>query len=363
MADYYETLGVTKGSSADEIKKAYRKLARKYHPDVNPNDKQAEDQFKKISEAYAVLGDAEKKKQYDQIGHDAFTNGGHGYDFSNADYDDIRSTFGGFNIEDIFGDIFGGRQSRRSGPLKGDDIYYTVKIPFQDVIKGNEYELAINHSANCKDCGGKGGESTVCPTCRGTGRVSAKSGFTGFPTPCPTCGGEGRKITNKCGTCKGSGSTNVKERIKVKIPTGVDNESKIRIPGKGNAGINGGPQGDLFIITNVEEHPVYKRQGHNLYIDVPVSVFEASLGDKITVPTPYGAVNLNMPAGTQPDQNFRLKGKGVPRLKGQGMGDLYVVIKVIVPQIAVEEDRDRLKEMMNRYPDDKRKKVLEDGKI
>lgn len=361
--DFYQILGVAKTATEDEIKKAYRKLARKYHPDVNPGDKAAEDKFKEISEAYGVLSDTEKKKQYDSLGHDAFRNGGHGYDFSGANYDDIRNHFSGFDFGDLFGGMGGGSRRARSAARRGEDINYTIQIPFKDAIFGNEYEIALNHTENCSACNGKGGDRAACPTCKGSGQsINNKGGMFSVST-CPTCKGRGEILQNVCSVCKGSGYKNVQEKVKVKIPKGVDKNSKIKIPGKGNAGINGGPSGDVYIITNVQDHEVYERKGDNIYVNIEVSMFEAALGEKINVPTPYGTISMNIPAGTQPGQTFRVKNKGVPHLKGNAVGDLYVVIKVKVPQIAIESDRNALTEMLHRYSDNERSKLIDKARL
>lgn len=366
--DYYEILGLTKGASDDEIKKAYRKMARKYHPDVNPGDSAAEEKFKEISEAYGVLSDSEKKQQYDSLGHDAFKNGGHGYDFSGSNFEDIRDHFGGFDIGDIFGDIFGGggggRTRRSTAPRKGDDINYTIQIPFKDAVFGNEYELAINHTESCAPCGGKGGDKATCTTCGGSGQsMNQQRGMFGV-SPCPTCKGTGEITKNICSVCRGSGYSNKQEKIKVKIPKGVSKDSKIRVPGKGNAGKNGGPQGDLYIITNVADHEVFERKGDNIYVDVDVDMFEASLGEKISVPTPYGTINMSIPAGTQPGQKFRIKNKGVPALgKKDITGDLYVVIRINIPAVALEDDRASLKEMQKKYMTGERDKLIEKARL
>ncbi|MGE4318120.1 MAG: molecular chaperone DnaJ [Deferribacterales bacterium] len=366
--DYYSILGVAKTATEDEIKKAYRKLARKYHPDVNPGDKSAEDKFKEISEAYGVLSDAEKRKQYDSLGHDAFKSGGHGYDFSGANFDDIKNHFSGFNMNDIFGDMFGGgfgggSRRNRNAPRRGEDINYTIQIPFKDAIFGNEYEITLNHTENCASCGGKGGDKTVCPACQGSGQTMTNRGGMISVSPCPTCKGRGEIHQNVCSVCKGSGYKNVQEKVKVKIPKGVDKNSKIKIPGKGNAGVNGGPQGDVYIITNVKDHEIYERKGNNVYVTVDVDIFEAALGEKINVPTPYGTISMSIPAGTQPGQTFRVKNKGVPSLKGTAIGDLYVVIRVKVPQIAIEKDREALKEMQHRYADNERARLIEKARL
>ncbi len=229
--------GSPKGLQQTRLKKAYRKLARKYHPDVNSGDSEAENKFKEISEAYGVLSDTEKKQQYDSLGHDAFKNGGHGYDFSGSNFEDIKNHFGGFG--DIFGDLFGGgsRGRRSTAPRKGEDIHYTVQVPFKDSIFGNEYELAINHTESCKPCGGKGGDRSTCSACGGSGQsMSNQRGMFGI-SPCSICKGSGEVLQNVCSTCRGSGYSNKQEKIKVKkIPKGVSTNSKIRVPGKGNAG-------------------------------------------------------------------------------------------------------------------------------
>ncbi len=301
--NYYDILGVDKKATDEEIKKAYRSMARKYHPDVNQGDKGAEAKFKEVSEAYAVLSDKEKRDQYDNLGHDAFTHSGQGYDFNNMNYEDMRNfNFGGMSMEDLLGDIFGTRSRRSNRPMKGPDVQYSLSIPFADVIRGNEYELNLSS---------------------GTGQ----------------------------------------ERIKVKIPAGVDNNSKIRIAGKGGPGINNGPKGDLYILPRIPKHSVYEREGSDLYIQMDIDMFEATLGTKIQVPTPYGAVNLSIPAATQEGQKFRLKGKGVPSLKGNVKGDLYVVARIRIPEIKDESDKKILTEMMNRYARPDRDAIVRKGTI
>jgi molecular chaperone DnaJ len=366
--DYYEILNVSRDASQDEIKKAYRKLARKYHPDLNPNNKEAEEKFKLISEAYAVLSDPEKRKQYDQLGHEAFTAGGQGYDFSNMDFEDIRNFRShGFDIfGDIFDEFFGGRRGKRSSASSvkdGDDIYYTITIPFKDAIFGNTYEINVSRNIACKKCSGRGGNKTVCPTCQGSGMSNKRTGFISMMSTCPSCGGSGEAFTSVCSECGGRGFITISEKLKIRIPAGVDNNSKVRIPGKGNEGLNGGRTGDLYIITNVTPHRFYKREGNNLYIDVEVDMFEAALGEKITIPTPYGAVNINIPAGTQPNQQFRIRGKGVPKINSDMKGDLFVNIIVKIPQVAIESDRLTLKEMKQRYSIANRRNLLKDGQL
>lgn len=364
--DYYEILGVNKSASADEIKKNYKKLAKKYHPDVNPNDKEAENKFKELSEAYAVLSDQEKRKEYDSVGHEAFTNSGHGYNFQNMNYEDMRNfNFGGASFEDLFGDIFGGgRSRRRSGasgrPMKGEDITYSMRIPFADAVHGSSYEININRTIKCSVCGSTGGKKSTCRTCAGTG-VSGGNGF--FQMQCETCGGTGQEIVDPCKNCRGSGVVSTTERIKVKIPAGVASGSKIRIAGKGNASPNNGPDGDLYIITEVANHSVYERNGNDLSVKIDVDIFEAMLGNKITVPTPYGQVALNLPAGTQNGQKFRLKGKGMPILKKEAKGDLYVVTNLITPKNLPADVTELIKEAMAKTPRPDRQPLLSKGKI
>lgn len=362
---YYDVLGVAKSATQDEIKKAYRSLARKYHPDINKDDKNAESKFKEISEAYAVLSDAEKKSQYDSIGHDAFTSSGRGYDFQNMNYEDMRNfNFGGMSMEDLLGDIFGGGSRRKSSrrPSKGADIQYSMPITFSDVINGNEYEFNLNHTTVCGTCDGKGGERVTCPSCKGTGMSTKSKNMFGMGV-CEQCHGEGTIMKNRCPSCGGRGEVSTSERIKVKIPAGVDNNSKIRIAGKGNAGENGGPSGDLYILPKIAEHPVYKRDGYDLNLEVDIDMFEATLGSKIQVPTPYGAVQLSIPAGTQENQKFRLKGRGIPKLKGSGKGDLYVIIHVVIPEVNDAHDQEVLQEMMKKYAHPDREALLRKGTI
>ena len=333
--DYYEILETTKSATADEIKKNYRKLARKYHPDVNPNSKEAENKFKALSEAYAVLSDPEKRKEYDAIGHDAFTNSGHGYNFRNMNYEDMRSfNFGGTSFEDLFGDIFGNfggsgkRQRSASYNRKGEDITYSIRIPFADAVKGSSYEISINRTVKC-----------------------------------PSCGGKTEKLTASCKTCGASGFVATTERIKVNIPAGVENGSKIRLSGKGNASFGNGPDGDLYIITEVLPHAIYERSGTDLTVHVPIDMFEAALGAKITVPTPYGDVSLNIPPGTQNGQKFRLKDRGMPVLKKDTKGNLYVAANVIIPKVVTEEEKRKLHELMSSSSRPDRNDILIKGRL
>lgn len=334
--DYYEVLGVTRSASGDEIKKAYRKLARKHHPDVNPGDKDAENRFKEISEAYAVLSDEKKKSEYDRFGHAG--PGGAGYDFSNFDFGGFRTggfDVGGFTYEDLFGDLFG--RGRRTGPSRGQDLSYSLKITFEDAYKGVEIPIMFEHSVACERCSGKGSEpgsgTTTCPRCHGTGRERVSQGAFQFAHACPQCNGSGKIIGKPCTKCAGQGNIPRQEKITVRIPAGVDTGSKVRVAGKGNTGAHGGPPGDLFIVLQVQQHRTFKREGADISFDLPVTFTEAAKGTRIQVPLPDGGKTLlTVPPGTQGGQKLRLKDKGFPRLKGRGRGHLYAFVKIKVPK-------------------------------
>jgi molecular chaperone DnaJ len=334
--DYYEVLGVSRGASDDEIKKAYRKLARKHHPDVNPGDKDAENRFKEVSEAYAVLSDGKKKAEYDRFGHAGSS--GAGFDFSDFDFGGFRSggfDVGGFTYEDLFGDLFG--RTRRQGPSRGQDLAYSLKVSFQDAYNGVEVPIMFEHAVSCDRCGGKGSEpgsgTTVCPRCQGTGQERVSQGAFQFAHACSQCNGSGQIIGNPCTGCAGQGSVHTQERINVKIPAGVDTGSKVRVAGKGNAGTRGGRPGDLYITVQVGRHRIFRREDADVSFDLPVSFTEAARGAKIQVPLPDGGKTLlTVPPGTQGGQKLRLKEKGFPRLKGRGRGHLFAVVKITVPK-------------------------------
>ncbi|MBI4594917.1 MAG: molecular chaperone DnaJ [Candidatus Tectomicrobia bacterium] len=338
--DYYEILGLNRNATDKELKKAYRKLARKYHPDVNPGDKGAESKFKEISEAYQVLSDPQKRKKYDQVGHQAFQAdfdpsawsgyGGRGFDI----FEDLKGgKFGGFG--DIFGDIFNrGERQTRGTPHRGADINYSMELSFEDAVKGITTYININRSTACPDCRGTGLSSQgtqVCPDCKGTGRIQSRTPFFPGVQACPRCQGTGRFNTNPCSKCFGQGKISKTEKIAVKIPPGVDSGSRIRVSGKGEAGPNGGPEGDLYITTKVQSHPYFERKGNNIYLELPITISEAILGTKITVPTIDGKTTVTIPQGVQSGQKLRLQGKGVPILAGKGRGDQYITIKIAVP--------------------------------
>lgn len=335
--DYYEVLGVSKGASDDELKKAYRKLAKQYHPDMHPGDKEAEAKFKEASEAYAVLSDADKRRQYDQFGHAAFeggAGGGGGFDFSGMDFSDI---FG-----DIFGDFFGGgaRSRASNGPMRGQNVRTSVRITFEEAAFGCHKEMELVLKEECETCHGSGakpGTSKVtCSKCGGKGRVvmtqQSLFGMMQNVTTCPDCQGTGQIIKEKCTDCHGTGYIARKKHIVVDIPAGIDNGQSVRIREKGEPGINGGPRGDLLVEVRVSAHPIFQRQGYDIYSNAPISFAQAALGGEVIIDTLDGKVSYNVKAGTQTDTRIRLKGKGIPSLRNQNVrGDHYVTLVVQVP--------------------------------
>ena len=345
--DYYEVLGVDKGASDDELKKAYRKLAKQYHPDTNPGDKSAEAKFKEASEAYAILSDPDKRRQYDQFGHSAFDGGGGagGFDFSNFDMGDI---FG-----DFFGDIFGGR-SRRSnnGPMQGANLRTSVRITFEEAVFGTEKELDLNLKDECSQCHGTGAKHgtspETCSKCGGNGQVvytqQSLFGTVRNVQTCPDCRGKGKIIKDKCNDCYGSGYISSRKKIKVGIPAGIDNGQSVRIRGKGEPGINGGPWGDLLVDIDVSRHPIFQRKGFDIYSTAPISYATAALGGDVRISTVDGEVIYTVKAGTQTDTKVRLRDKGVPTLRNKNVrGDHYVTLVVQVPTSLNSEQKELLK--------------------
>jgi molecular chaperone DnaJ len=369
--DYYEILGIKRDAKPEEIKKAYRRLARKYHPDVNPGDKAAEERFKLMSEAHDVLSDPKKRSVYDRFGQysenlaDAAARGAAGpqgggrtppgFDFTGFDWGS-GSTSGaggsGSSFRDIFADLFGGGATRekeppRPQPQRGADIEMPLSVTFEEAIKGLTANITVNRSEQCSRCNGAGdigGPVVVCSTCKGTGQVQRAGGRLRFAQDCPDCGGTGRRRT-PCSLCHGKGVTPKTETVKVRIPAGVETGSRVRIPGKGHGGRMGAQPGDLHIITNVGEHKYFTRKGDNIYVTVPITVPEAALGAKIEVPTVEGKSQLRIPPGTQSGQKFRLRDRGAPSLRNPGAkGHQFVEVQVTLPKMISEETKELLRE-------------------
>lgn len=364
--DYYEILGVRRGASDKEIKQAYRRLARKHHPDVNPNNKAAEAKFKEITEAHEVLSDPAKRQQYDQfgrqpfgVGHEADQRPGAGpggFDFS-------QSNLGGSGgIEDLFSGLFSRRgQEPQTGPSKGEDLHYAIDLDFKDAVRGLSTEISLQRRAPCPSClgtgAGTGGQFSTCPACGGSGQVRGKLGLFGGHQACSRCRGTGKLPSSLCSSCHGEGMVLKAERIAVKIPPGVENGSNVRVQGKGHAGWVSGPPGDLYIATRVRPHPFFERKGDNIYCEVPITVTEAALGAKIEVPTVDGKASMRIPPETSSGQVFRLRGMGVPHLKGSGRGDQFVTVKIVLPQNLDTQSQELFRELGRLHPEDPRRAI------
>ena len=343
--DYYEVLGVDRGASADQIKSAYRKQAVKYHPDKNKGDKSAEDKFKEASEAYHVLSNSERKQNYDNFGHAAFENGGGGrggfgnFDFSNH-FSDI--------FEDFFGEGFGGggRKSRRSNN-RGSDLRYDLSMTLEEAYTGKKQDIKFSTSEKCDTCSGSGSkpghDAGSCSMCGGHGQVRSNQGFFTVQQTCPQCSGSGEMITNPCGSCGGQGKKQTSKRLSVTIPKGVDDGTRIRLAGKGEAGSRGAGNGDLYLFINVYSHELFKRSDENLFFECPISIADAALGTSIEIPTiDGGKAKIKIPSGTQNGKQLRLKGKGMPYMRGSGTGDLYVQVNTEVPVSLNKEQKELL---------------------
>ncbi len=343
--DPYQTLGVARDATADEIKKAYRKLAMKYHPDQNKGDAESEQKFKEISASYDILKDPQKRAAFDQYGSAAFEGGGGGAGFSGAGFGSAFSDI----FEDMFGDFMGGGQ-RRSGPGRGSDMQYTMEISLEDAYNGKEATIKVPINESCDKCSGSGatpgtGEET-CPSCDGAGRMRAQQGFFTIERPCPTCSGAGKIIRDPCNKCSGSGRVRKEKTLKVKIPPGVDTGRRIRLAGEGEAGLRGGPSGDLYVLLAIKPHKFFRRDGANLYGRVPIQMTTAALGGEVEVPTIGGTkTKIKVPTGTQSGQQFRLKGMGMPVLRSEAKGDMYIEVAVETPVNLSSKQKDLLKQL------------------
>ena len=343
----YDTLGVEKGASAAEIKKAYRKLARQYHPDTNQGDKAAEERFKQVQTAYDVLSDDEKRKAYDRFGS---TNGRGqpGPGGANVDFGDFDWSG---DLGDILGGIFGNRAGRRGRPqpVRGADVETEVRLSFEDSLRGAEAKVPVELTVACSECGGTGAQPgtapVICPECNGRGVTAESQGLFALSQPCPRCRGNGTVIEKPCAKCKGSGRERRRRTYTVKIKPGVKDGTKIRLKGKGEVGQNGGPSGDLIVLTRVEASPTYERRGDDLIVQVPISFPTAALGGKVEVPTPEGAVSLKIPAGSEDGKLLRIKGRGAPRLNGKGKGDVLARVRIQVPKRVNKKERQLLEEL------------------
>lgn len=376
--DYYKMLGVARQVKPEQIRKAYRRLARKHHPDLNPGNKAAEEKFKEIQEAYEVLGDEKKRKIYDQYGFyaDNIPPGGYGtaasaeagapgFDFSGFDFSDLGTEAergGGFGaaFRDLFSQFFARRREEepeRQGPTHGSDIEHHMHLGFWDAIRGTQVRITVGRQEACATCSGTGaagGAPVTCAVCGGSGKTTRQAGAMRFALTCPQCGGSGRQ-RRRCAACGGAGHLRRPETFDVRIPPGVDTGSRVRVPGKGNAGVGGGSAGDLFIVTEVEAHPLFERKGDHIYLKVPVTVTEAALGARVEVPTVDGPTTIKIPPGTQSGQKLRLRGKGTPSLRANVRGDQFVEVQVVVPRVADERTKEILRELARLNPEDPRK--------
>ena len=357
--DYYDVLGVSRDASDSEIKKAYRKLSKKYHPDIN-KEAGAEEKFKEVSEAYEILSDSQKRAAYDQYGHAStdpnFGAGGFGGGFSGfGGFGGNASQFDGF--EDIFESFFGGGRSRQraNAPTKGSDLQYRVDITFEEAIFGKETTISYQREEECHQCHGSGAkegtEPVTCSRCQGHGAVQVEQntpfGRVRTQTVCPECHGTGKEIKEKCETCHGSGIESKEHSVKISVPAGVEDGQQLRLSGQGEAGKNGGPYGDLYVYFNVKPSQEFKREGTEIYYSLPISFVQAALGDEIKVPTVHGPVKLKVPAGTQTGTSFRLRGKGAPSLRGNRMGDQHVEVKVVTPKTLTKREKELYEELAN----------------
>jgi molecular chaperone DnaJ len=369
--DYYEILGVSRTASPEEIKKAFKKMAMKYHPDRNPGDKDAEEKFKRVNEANEVLSDPEKRQIYDQYGEDGLK-GGFGAGAEGADFSDIFKNAGfsggGFsNLGDMFENIFGGgggRRRARNMPQQGTDLAHKITISFKESYTGLSKEISFDRSSTCQFCNGSGAEKgssrKTCPTCKGSGQIRSGNGFFSISQTCPTCRGEGTVIEKPCTHCRGTGFLKETKKVEVKVPAGIADGMQIRIAGEGNSGLNGGPRGDVYVDVRVKDDELFVREGNDIFVEVPITYSQAALGDKIEVPTMDGPVDMTLPAGTQPSTKMRLKDKGFPDVHGRGKGVLYVIFKLEVPRNLSDAHKEAISKLKEFEKEIKERPTLKD---
>jgi molecular chaperone DnaJ len=361
--DYYEVLGVARDAADQDIKSAYRKLALKHHPDRNPGNAEAEERFKEAAEAYAILADAEKRAAYDRFGHAGVSSAGGAGGFDPTIFADFGDIFGGLRDIFGFGDFFGGG-GRRGGPQRGADLRYDLEISFEESASGMETAVQIPRQEACEACKGTGAAAgtspTVCPQCAGRGQIRYQQGFFTVAQTCRQCGGAGRVITKACPECRGHGQVARQRKLTVRIPAGIANGQRLRLYGEGEGGQAGGPAGDLYVVVHVQDHPVFRREGDDLFCRVPVTFPIVALGGEIGVPTLTGQEKVTIPEGTQSGQVFRLRGKGMPSVSGRGRGDLHVVVDVSTPKKLTKEQRHLLEQLNKSMPLDKLKAVKRD---
>jgi molecular chaperone DnaJ len=354
-ADYYEVLGVKRDAADGEIKSAYRKLAMKYHPDRNPGDKAAEDKFKQAAEAYAVLADGEKRAMYDRFGHAGVSNAA-GAGFDPTVFNGFEDILGGLGDIFGFGDLFGGGR-RRGGPQRGADLRYDLEITFDEAAKGSETVIQIPRQENCETCSGSGAAPgttpTTCPQCRGQGQVRFQQGFFTVARTCPQCRGNGKIVSSPCQTCRGAGRVSHERKLTVKIPAGIATGQQLRLQGEGESGVLGGPAGHLYVVVQVQEHKFFRRDGNNLFCEIPVNFTTVALGGEIQVPTLDGIEPVKVPEGTPTGTTLRLRGKGMPDVSGRGRGDLFATVQVQTPKKLTREQRRLLEDLSKALPAEK----------
>jgi molecular chaperone DnaJ len=364
VKDYYKTLGVDKSASEGDIKKAYRKLARKCHPDLNPGDKSAEERFKSLSDAYGILADPKKKQQYDSYGTTDISGGG-GYGgqegFRPGGFSQSGGGDFGYDFGDIFGDILGGQQSARGTSFrKGTDIVAAIEVSLNEAFAGTTRKMMFKRERPCTACGATGVESSsLCPGCKGTGKTHTAKGFFRVADRCSTCGGTGRMSVKSCASCGGNGKTFTSENLRIKIPAGVDTGSTVKLSGKGNAGVGGAPSGDMKLRVTVSSHKIFERTGNDIQLQLPITFGEAALGAKVKVPTIDGSTMMTIPAGTQGGQKFKLSGKGFSRPRGGRRGDMFIIVAVTVPKGLDSEGKEAIENIECLYAGDPRDGMVE----